>query len=274
MQNFWFIDFLPKPNDLLFEIAEDDKKTVNELTKSFRMQLNLKNKASNDKEITDELIKLSNLSPNFDSQESNFISHELTRKSKHKLVEDSEYFRNDKPMRMDFQNSEGNFSNFLFPPTFLNENVAPLTMKLASPKLPEIRGNLNTDSRYINQQKAKDSLKRIGVYRKTIRNSKALNSSRTDLKIQQSNDYDQEFLKTTHKKKFAMKESDLIGTDCIHPNQSARDKAHAEIIPKEKTASNYQSAGFMKTLGFNHKIDLEMENAKSKHSCETFRTIS
>jgi hypothetical protein len=165
---------------------------------------------------------------------------------------------------MDFQKSEGNFQKNFFPPTFLIQNLAPIKMNLASPKLPEINGKLNTGGRYISQQKTKDSLKRIGVYRKVIRNSKILSSSRTDLKVQQNNDYDQEFIKTNYKKKIAVKESDLIGEDFNHANQSARDKANTEFIPEEKRAFNYQSAGFMKTLGLSHKVDIEMENAKSK----------
>jgi hypothetical protein len=62
------------------------------------MQLNLKNKTLKDKELTEDLIKLSNLSPNFDSQESNYISHELSLKSKHGLAEDNEYFSNENPI--------------------------------------------------------------------------------------------------------------------------------------------------------------------------------
>lgn len=58
-------------------------------------------------------------------------------------------------------------------------------MKFVSPKLMDINESI-TDEKYINQKKNKDALKYIGIYRKAFRNSKPINSSRTDLIDQQS----------------------------------------------------------------------------------------
>lgn len=74
----------------------------------------------------------------------------------------------------------------------------PAKMKLLSPKLYELDelGQVQQYSSMNNQKN--DTYKYISIYRKALRNSNGMNSSRTDLKIQENDnsDYINNFAKT------------------------------------------------------------------------------
>ena len=104
----------------------------------------------------------------------NFIPHEIA-KSGPDHIREHEYF------------SENN--QLIINPGC--DNI-PVKMKMLSPKVFDIKEQLSKKNFARQQQKrAKETLKYIAIYRKVIRNTKALSSSRTDLKqINTMNDSD------------------------------------------------------------------------------------
>lgn len=99
-------------------------------------------------------------------------------------------------------------------------------MKLLSPKLFETQELSHHSKWYTGEQPGRGTLKYIALYRKALRNSNALNSSRTDLKIEDKiNEYDTNFIKTNYGLNLMKTEAknDLVPTDSSLKNNSARD---------------------------------------------------
>ena len=119
-------------------------------------------------------------------------------------------------------------------------------MKLLTPKIFEMKETVQNNRRYLaQQQKSKEAFKYIAIYRKALRNSKVLSSSRTDLKIQDdNNEYDQDFMKTTYKQKLLKSDldTDLLPTEYSHTHKSARGgKKYENMVDKssDKPPSDY-----------------------------------
>lgn len=95
----------------------------------------------------------------------NFIPHNINKLKQQRMIE-QEYLLDNK--------------QYLTNPEYQS---APIKMKLLSPKVFEIKEQLSKKNISSHQQKrTKETLKYIAIYRKVIRNNKALSSSRTDLK--------------------------------------------------------------------------------------------
>lgn len=132
-------------------------------------------------------------------------------------------------------------------------------MKLLSPTLFEAKELINHNKCHTGDSTGMDTMKYIAVYRSSLRNSNGINSSRSDLIIQEkTNEYDNNYIKNNYgvelKKKNKEQEVDLVMTDCTHKNNSAREymKIHAPAsqearidqieLPKIMASSPYQKA--------------------------------
>ena len=84
-------------------------------------------------------------------------------------------------------------------------------MKNLSPQISNLKESLKNNQRYIAQQKKmKETMKYISLYTTSLRNSKIMNSSRTDLRNKEkNNEYDSDFVKTNYISKGHKIEQDL-----------------------------------------------------------------
>lgn len=185
-----------------------------EISKNFRLKL--KEQKLQVKGSTHVGMSHIDSSPKINEIEYNFIPHHGS-KSKQGIADDNEYFSSDN-------------QSTLIPvkelhPKSVNEYVykfnffRSMKTKILSPKLFEIKDALKNK-----HQKTKEAFRYISIYRKALRNSRELSSSRTDLRVKEANDYDNEFRKTSFKPLNSEVESDLVPTDHTHHNKSARDE--------------------------------------------------
>lgn len=117
-------------------------------------------------------------------------------------------------------------------------------MKNLSPQINNLKESLKNNQRYIAQQKKmKETMKYISIYTTSLRNSNITNSSRTDLRNKDSNEYDSEFIKSNHQSKgFKMDQDiDQIRTDDSSlPLSQKLDSNTEPNIPSEKYQDDYE----------------------------------